>query len=138
MKAIVQVTGLQDIDGEKNDSQIMCEGTYEYTKEKAVISYTHMDPEADDSYTTKIVLDSAGMTMIKEGTFASQMQFAPGLKYAGSYSTPYGQLAINVITDYIDAYLDENGGMIKLAYLLEMGNMVNSFNELCIKVGVNK
>ena len=40
--------------------------------------------------------------------------------------------------DYIDAYLDENGGMIKLAYVLEMGNMVNSFNELCIKVGTNK
>lgn len=138
MKAIVKVTGLQDIDGEKSDSQIMCEGTYEYTKEKAVITYTHIDTEADDSYTTKIVLDSTGMTMIKEGAFASQMQFAPGLKYAGSYSTPYGQLSINVITDFIDAYLDEDGGMIKLAYSLDMGNMVNSFNELSIEVGVNK
>lgn len=138
MKVIVQVTGLQDIDGEKNESQIMCEGTYEYTKEKAVITYTHIDTQAEDSYTTKIVLDSSGMTMIKEGNFASQMQFAPGLKYAGSYATPYGNLSINVITDYIDAYLDEDGGMIKLAYVLEMGNMVNSFNELCIKVGTGK
>lgn len=138
MKVIVQVTGLQDIDGEKSDSQIMCEGTYEYTKDKAVITYTHIDTQAEDSYTTKIVLDGSGMTMIKEGTFSSQMQFAPGLKYAGNYSTPYGNLSINVITDYIDVYLDENGGMIKLAYVLEMGNMVNSFNELCIKVGANK
>lgn len=138
MKAVIEVTGLQDIDGEKSDSQIMCEGTYEYTKEKAVITYTHIDTQAQDSYTTKIVLDGSGMTMIKEGEFSSQMQFAPGLKYAGSYSTPYGNLSINVLTDYIDAYLDENGGMIKLAYGLEMGNMVNSFNELCIKVGANK
>ena len=116
----------------------MCEGTYEYTKEKAVITYTHIDTQAEDSYTTKIILDSTGMTMIKEGNFSSQMKFAPGLKYAGSYSTPYGNLNINVMTDYIDAYIDEDGGMIKLAYVLEMGNMVNSFNELCIKVGISK
>ena len=134
MKAIVQVTGLQDIDGEKSDSHIMCEGNYEYTKEKAVITYTHIDTQAENSYTTEIVLDSSGMTMNKKGDFGSQMQFAPGLKYSGSYSTPFGSLSINVITDYIDAYLDEDGGMIRLAYVLEMGNMVNSYNELCIKV----
>ena len=39
--------------------------------------------------------------MNKKGEFGSQMQFAPGLKYSGTYSTPFGSLNINVITDYI-------------------------------------
>ena len=134
MKAIVEVTGVQTIDGEKNDSQIICEGTYQYTKEKAVIKYTHVDSNAEDQYETTIELTSAGMTMIKEGQFSSTMQFAPSMKYAGHYSTPFGSLSINVLTDYIDVYLDEDGGMIRLAYVLEMGDMVNSLNELCIKV----
>ena len=134
MKAIVEVTGVQTIDGEKNDSQIICEGTYQYTKDKAVIKYTHADANAEDEYKTTIELTSSGMTMIKEGQFSSTMQFAPSMKYTGTYSTPFGCLNINVLTDYIDAYLDEDGGMIRLAYVLEMGNMVNSLNELCIKV----
>jgi uncharacterized beta-barrel protein YwiB (DUF1934 family) len=134
MKVIVEVTGVQTIDGEKNDSQIICEGTYQYTKEKAVIKYTQMDANAEDEYSTTIELSSSGMTMIKEGQFSSTMQFAPSMKYTGTYSTPFGCLNINVLTDYIDVYLDEDGGMIRLAYVLEMGNMVNSLNELCIKV----
>ena len=134
MKAIIEVTGVQTIDNEKNDSQIICEGTYQYTKEKAVIKYTHIDANADDQYETTIEITSSGMKMVKEGQFSSTMQFAPSMKYSGNYSTPFGSLNINVLTDYIDVYLDETGGMIRLAYVLEMGNMVNSLNELCIKV----
>ena len=134
MKAIVEVTGLQTIDGEKSDSQIFCEGTYEYTKEKAIIKYTHMDAQAEDEYTTTIEISASGMKMVKEGQFSSTMQFAPSMKFTGNYSTPFGSINISVLTDYIDVYLDEDGGLIRLAYVLEMGNMVNSHNELCVKV----
>ena len=133
MKAIIEVTGVQTIDGEKNDSQIYCTGNYEYTKDKAIIKYTHIDAQAEDEYTTTIEISSSGMTMVKEGQFSSTMQFAPSMKFTGNYSTPFGCININVLTDYIDVYLDEDGGLIRLAYVLEMGNMVNSHNELHIK-----
>ena len=134
--AVITIDGIQTIGTESSDTHLMCEGVYTYGEDRTKIVYRQIDPDDNMSYKTIINVTKDKVVMIKEGAFNLRMEFCVGSRYVGSYETPYGVINMGINTALVEHKLDEKGGVIKLKYLLEMGDIAETLNETEVKISL--
>lgn len=134
--AVITIDGVQTIGTESTDTHLMCEGVYTYDEDRTKIVYKQIDPEDNISYKTIITVTKDKVVMIKDGAFNLRMEFCVGSRYVGSYETPYGVINMGINASLVEHTLNEKGGVIKLKYLLEMGEIAETLNETEVKISL--
>lgn len=132
-KVYVSITGESIIDGEADRTEFVTEGDYVFRGGKYFLKYKEGLIEGEESLTTMIKLDKNTVTMTRSGSANTQMIFEGGKRHLSHYETPMGSFTIGILTDSMQVNLGENGGDVKIKYVLEINN-VKTENNLRLNI----
>ena len=87
-----------------------------------------------DGVTTTLKVEPTKVTLIRNGTYTSQMLFEQGEKHVGLYDTGNGALTVSIYANRIDNSLSDEGGNLMIDYSIEINNTLAGENTLSATV----
>ena len=133
--AIITLKTIQYMKGMDEDvTELTTKGRYAKKDEKFYIVYEESEMTGFEDTTTTIKVYPEKMLLSRTGKFNSKMEFLPGEKRLCKYPTPYGDIAIAVKPIVYENGLGEDGGCVKLEYMLDMNNQIYAKNKLELNV----
>lgn len=92
---------------------------------KYYVSYEESELTGLTGTKTTVKLDGKNVSLIRTGTYPSQMIFAENQRHVGLYQTPVGtSMTIATHTSRVENTVGENGGALILDYTIEVDNSV--------------
>lgn len=132
--AVITLTGKQTIDGESDQYELTTLGRYLKKGDKYYISYEGSELTGYENTTTTLKVKEGYISMIRFGATSTQMVFEKEKKYIGYYETPFGNLSVGVTTNSMSVDIDDDGGEIKLDYMIELNDNMPVHNGLHLKI----
>ncbi len=133
---LISVTGIQEVDGEKDKIELQTVGNYMLKPGHAYIGYKEYDEENPSISSNNIVKveNDSKVTIIRNGEIKTRLILEKGRRHQCHYRTIMGDMMIGVFADTIKNELDENGGRLYVSYSLDFNNELISNNEFYINV----
>lgn len=133
----IKITGRQRLGGEKDETIVCAEGTYELNKEVHRVEY---DEKQEDGATIHNVIRASarGVKIEKRGGIVTDMFFVPGKTKEIQYQTPYGILAMEANCRRIDISDEDEQLLVKIEYVLCSSGELVSECETEIKIANKK
>ncbi|MBQ8056959.1 MAG: DUF1934 domain-containing protein [Ruminococcus sp.] len=134
-KYIISVTGIQEVDGEKDKIEVIVTGDYIEKNGHRYIKYKEYDAE-DPSIVldTVVKVEEDKVSIIRMGDRPSRLILQQGVRHQCHYQTVMGDLMMGVYTSTIENNLTENGGDLIARYQLDFFSDLVSDNEFHINV----
>lgn len=134
---LISVTGIQEVDGEKDSIELTTVGSYMINNRgNKYIGYKEYDeenPSISSNNVVKVENDDK-VTIIRNGGQQTRLILERGKRHQCHYRTIMGDLMIGVFTDSITSNLDDKGGKLHVSYELDFNNEFISKNEFYIDV----
>lgn len=89
---------------------------------KFYISYDESELTGLEGTRTTVKLDGKTVTMIRTGTYASEMFFSENQRHVGLYNMGCGAMTISTHTSRVDNRIGEDGGRLVIDYSIEIDN----------------
>lgn len=132
--AIVSVKGIQYIDGEKIETELVSEGRYVYGSDETTILYTEYDRDTGIKTVSEITVTGEHIVLCREGGQNTRMEFEKGVKCIGYYELPFGSFNISTTVSKIENSLNVMGGKISVSYNLSLDRLTTTQNDITISV----
>ena len=133
---LISVTGIQEVDGEKDKIELQTVGKDIMKPDHAYIGYKEYDeenPSVSSNNIIKVENDNK-VTIIRNGEIQSRLILEKGRRHQCHYRTMVGDMMIGVFADTINNELSDNGGKLHVSYSLDFNNELISNNEFYIDV----
>lgn len=123
-------------DGEnKEETELLSEGTLEATDESYTISYEETEATGFEGSTTSLTAFGNEKVMMKRtGNVTSDLIVEIGRKQHCIYGTPYGEFSVGVTAKSIENKLSENGGSLSFHYIIDVNSCYLGDFEINIDV----
>ena len=134
-KYIISVTGIQEVDGEKDKIEVIVTGDYMIKNGHTYIKYKEYDAE-DPTHVldTVVKVEDGKVSIIRMGDRPSRLILQQGVRHQCHYNTVMGDLMMGVYTSAIENNLTEKGGDLTARYQLDFFADLVSDNEFHINV----
>lgn len=124
-EVIISIQGLQNYSGMDADNiELVTEGKLEEADGALRLSYQESELTGMAGTTTLFHVEPEKITLLRIGSFSSEMVFEPGKRHMSLYSTPYGSMEIGVVARKMNSTLDRTGGKIEIDYDIEINHML--------------
>ena len=130
---IISIKGVQADRGERDNIELITEGTLYRKKDKYYISYVESEVTGLSGRTTLKVEDQK-VTMVRTGKTGTQMVFEQGKRYLSHYDTGFGIFNIGVNTQSIKNNIGDCGGSLKVRYTIDINNELATSSSFHISV----
>lgn len=117
---LISVLTRQEIEGEKEELEIMTKATLQGEKNDYVISYTEQEEDGSQSVTTLHVENGKCITVSREGAISTHMIVENDVRHISHHVTPYGAFSMGVSSLGIESDMDENGGILRFRYMTDI------------------
>lgn len=132
---LISIKGTQKIENETNTTELMTEGFLVNRKNSYYLIYDESGATGfEGSKTTVKIEGDKKVTIIRNGKRRSQLIVEGNKRNIGYYDTGYGELMLGVSAQKITTTINNNGGDLKLKYVLDINSALVSENELFINV----
>lgn len=101
---------------------------------KYYISYEESELTGLQGSHTMVKLDGKTVSMVRTGTYPSEMLFAEHRRHVGLYHTEGGAVTISTHTSRVDNAIDENGGSLVIDYTIEVDNSLVGEHHFVMQV----
>ena len=136
-KFIISIKGLQtyeDASGDDTDISLMTEADFEYQNGAYFIDYEESELTGLEGTSTSIEIGDNYVSLQRSGTINTNMLFMKDRRTSSYYSTPYGDMQIDVFTDYLNIDVTPNGGKINVDYFIDINNTSTGKNNFEIEI----
>jgi uncharacterized beta-barrel protein YwiB (DUF1934 family) len=135
-KYILSIKGFQTYDDDTDDSDITLTTEANFKKQDGVyfINYEESEITGLDGTKTSIEVGDNYVSLSRSGNINSQMLFMKDRKTSSYYNTPYGNMMIDIFTNNLDIDVTNDGGEIKVGYLLDINSSQSSKNNFEIQI----
>lgn len=135
-KYLISVTGIQEVDGEKDKIELQTVGSYMVKPDHTYIGYKEYDEENPSVSSNNLVKveDDNRVTIIRNGGQQTRLIIEKGKRHQCLYRTIMGDLMIGVSAETISNELNDKGGRLHVKYSLDFNNEFVSNNEFYINV----
>lgn len=132
----VSVHSVQHFDGCEPEEINLVTGARLYRRGgKYYISYEETELTGLEGTRTTVKLDGDFVSLIRAGTYPSQMMFQRNKRHVGLYHTPAGtSVTVALHTSNIQNTIGEDGGELQIDYTLEMDNSLMGSHHLEMRV----
>ncbi len=133
---IITVTGIQEVDGEKDKIEVITTGEYVSKNGHRYIKYKEYDndnPNVSIDAVVKVENDNK-VSIIRYGERQSRLILEKDVRHQCHYRTVMGDILMGVYTSRVEHNLTDDGGDIKVKYQLDFFADVVSDNEIHINV----
>ncbi len=133
---LINITGIQKLDGKEDKIEMTTTGNYIMKKNHTYIGYKEYDEENPRNFFSNIIKVEGDdkVTIIRNGGKQTRLILEKGKRHQCHYRTIMGNLMIGVFADTIKAELNETGGKLHVKYSLDFNSDFVSSNEFYIDV----
>lgn len=134
---LIKIVGKQSVDGENDVVEVETTGHYE---EKDGVKYIYYkeyieDENGESEKDTTVKIESNNVvSIIRTGEYQSQLMLELDRQHQCFYQTPFGDILIKVYTSEMSVELNDDGGVVKVAYSLNFNGDFGSENEFVIEL----
>ncbi len=135
-KFIISIKGLQTYEDDNDDTHIslLTEGEFEYQDGAYFIDYEESELTGLEGTKTSIEIGTNYVSLQRNGTVNTHMLFMKDRKTSSYYSTPYGDMQIDIFTDYLNIDISPTGGKINVDYFIDINNHSTGKNNFEIEI----
>ncbi len=136
-KFIISIKGLQtyeDDSGDDTDISLMTEADFEYHSGSYFIDYEESELTGLEGTSTSIEIGPNYVSLQRSGTINTNMLFMKDRKTSSYYSTPYGDMQIDIFTDYLNIDVTPKGGKINVDYFIDINNASTGKNSFELEI----
>ena len=120
---LLSIASTQQFEGcEPEHIDLMTEAKLYERNGKYYITYEETELTGLEGTRTMVKMDGATVSMIRTGTYPSELLFAEDQRHVGLYQTEFGALTISTHTSRLDNTIGENGGVLEIEYTIEVDN----------------
>lgn len=134
--AIIKISGLQTVEETGDVIETMSSAKHYIKNEKHYVLYDEIDDENGIKTKNTIKFDDKKMEVIRKGTINGRLVFEKEKTNQSLYSTPYGDLLIEIFTKDIDIRQEESKINVQVDYELYANN--NKVSDSQIEIDINK
>ncbi|MBQ8922313.1 MAG: DUF1934 domain-containing protein [Oscillospiraceae bacterium] len=135
--AVLTIRSAQKADNETDASELNSTAHYQYQDGKAEISYTELDEQGEENGKTVItVLNGKLVSIRKTGFTDAVMILETGKTHKAHYHTILGAMDMRLCATDIDADFREEGGTLRMRYLLDIGESYSAVNMIYLQVSL--
>lgn len=117
---LISVLTRQEIEGEKEELEIMTKAFLEGEKDDYTISYTEEEEDGSKSETTLHVEKGKCITVSREGTISTHLVIEDGVRHISHHVTPYGAFSMGISSMGIESDITEEGGILRFRYMTDL------------------
>lgn len=133
-RVYISIVGESTLNGESDKTEMVTEGDYVFRGGKHLLKYREGIIEGEPESSTVVKIDGQTVTMTRSGAANTQMIFEHGKRHISHYETPMGSFTIGVMADRIDINVGEDGGEVKIDYMLDINNSMQTLNSLSLNI----
>lgn len=139
-KAILEITGIQKIDGMKDKMELTTVGTIDEDEGFYIINYNEEQepPLAPVNVTVKINKDESSVEMTRTGAFDSCLVIEKAKRNLCHYGTEYGDILMGIAGHHIENEINDNDGKFDFCYDIDINGALASKNEVIINYKYNQ
>lgn len=120
---LLSIASTQQFEGcEPEHIDLMTEAKLYERNGKYYITYDETELTGLEGTRTMVKMDGTTVSMIRTGTYPSELLFAEDQRHVGLYQTEFGALTISTHTSRLDNTIGENGGVLEIEYTIEVDN----------------
>ncbi|MBR3948154.1 MAG: DUF1934 domain-containing protein [Clostridia bacterium] len=117
---LISVLTKQEIEGEKEELEVMTKASLNLNENGYVISYAEEEEDGSRSVTTLEVENGNQITVNREGIISTHMILRKGTRSLSHHVTPYGAFSMGIEATVIESEMNENGGILRFSYLTDV------------------
>ena len=133
-EVLISISGVQFMDQEGQDVEMITKGTYYEKNGKHYILYDEVLEGEGEVIRNTIKIMPDAMDIIKKGSASTHMVFERNKKNLTCYVTPVGELMVGISTNQIRLLEEENLLEVQVEYSLDINYQYVSDCELKIEV----
>lgn len=131
---LISINGLQILDDSDDTVEVITVGEYYNKNGKHYIMYDEMDEEGNEVTKNIIKISESCIDIKKKGIVNTTMLFETGKMNRSYYSTPFGDLSIEINTNNIEIAVQETQIDIKIEYSLSINNQNMTYCKIGLTV----
>ena len=131
---LITISGIQMMDEEDSDVEMIVRGDYYQKNGKHYILYEEILEGAEERVKNVIKISPSSMDIIKKGVTNSRMLFEKNKKNLSCYSTPVGNLVIGIQANHFYVEEQQNSIKVNVDYTLEINYEHMSDCRICVDV----
>ena len=135
-EVIIFVRGEQYYEGVDPDGiELATEGTMTIHDDGSMeLAYQETELTGMEGTETRFVINEDRVVLTRSGQTSSQMVFQVGVQHTSMYTTPWGNLLVDINTSKLSHKLGEHGGLLHIQYTIAVGHQVTGKNQFKIRV----
>lgn len=133
-KVLISVKTIQYIDGQPEVIELITEGEYYKDGDRYVAAYEESEISGMEGTKTTMKIADDTLSIIRDGTTNSNLQFKKNMNHVSLYSTPFGALEVTVKPSKVFINVDDNGGKVELEYKMEASGLEPMENALELNI----
>lgn len=119
-EVLISISGIQIMDGEDNDVELITAGNYYMKNGKHYILYDEVMEGFEGVTKNTIRITPGNMDITKKGVANVHMEFVENKKNLSCYATPYGDMMVGINTSQISISEAEDQLKVKVDYTLDI------------------
>lgn len=112
---LISVLTKQEIEGEREELEVMTKASLSFTEDGYEISYTEEEEDGSQSE-TNLRIENGSITVSREGVISTHMILTKGVRNLSHHVTPYGAFSMGVEATVIESEMNESGGILRFVY----------------------
>ncbi len=132
--AIIKFVSSQSTENGTETGEMSVVGTIEHENGKSTINYIENNAETGLENTSITITDSSSVSIVREGTFSSEMTVEKNRRHHTFYKTPYGEFTMGIYGNNVTWFRNGAKSVLKMKYTLDFNNGFASENSMNIYI----
>lgn len=132
--AIIKIVSMQSTENGTETGEMSVVGTVEHENGKSTIHYIENNAETGLENTSITIIDGSAVSIVREGSFSSEMMVEKGKRHHTFYNTPYGEFTMGIYGNNVSWFRNGAKSVLKMTYTLDFNNGFASENTMNIYI----
>ncbi len=125
---------MQKTENDTESGEMTVVGTISHSDGNSVIEYTEENVETGPEETTITVTDGKIVSIVRRGSFSSEMMIEKNNRHHTFYKTPYGEFTMGIYGNEVNWFRNGKSSTLKMKYTLDFNNGFASENSMNIYI----
>ncbi len=130
---LITINDSHTAEGNTDSYEMTTRGTFEGYDFNYVVEYDEQYDELAGCHTIMTVKDGKCVTIVRSGSYPSELTIERGKRHNCQYNTPYGSMLIGIVAQKVKSKVKDGTGTLELKYTIDFYGGVASENSLKIK-----
>ena len=135
-EVLIEIKSIQKVGDQEDNVDVIARGFHTAENGEHFIEYEEFDSETDDKTKSSIRFKEGRAEVVRKGNMTGNLTFDVGEKNETTYSTPFGDLNMDIITN--DIQIDEKDKQINLKIVYELFAQNEKVSDHTVDVSIKK